>query len=86
MAPAAAADGFAAALGALAPFLPLALAKDRAGQRAFANAAHMMVDAVADRINTVAMDFIGDILLEEENGCYAVIPDYLEFLAEQGVV
>ena len=45
-----------------------------------------MPDAIVDKINTVAGDFIGDIVLEEENGIYVIIEDYLEFLTEQGVL
>ena len=44
-----------------------------------------MVDAVADRINSLAAEQIGDILLDEEDGCYVVLEDYLDFLEEQGV-
>ncbi|MBE6690419.1 MAG: hypothetical protein E7590_03955 [Ruminococcaceae bacterium] len=79
-------SALAAAVGELLPFLPLALAKDRAGQRAFALSRGMLPDAIADRINTAALELLGDILLEEENGCYTVIEDYLEYLSEQGVM
>ena len=74
------------ALGDLSAFLPLALARDGAAQRAFARERRLMIDAVADKINTVAGDILGDIILEEENGAYAVIPDYLELLTEEGVL
>jgi hypothetical protein len=80
------ASPLAQALGDLADFLPLALAKDGAAQRDLARRLHLMPDAVADRINTVAGDMLGDILLEEENGVYTVIPDYIELLKEEGVL
>ena len=75
---------FLRALGDLAAFLPLALARDGAAQREFARSKRLMVDAVADKINTVAGDMLGDIVLEEENGTFAVIPDYIELLTEEG--
>lgn len=74
------ASPFLQALGDLAEFLPLALARDGAAQRQFARERRLMLDAVADKINTVAGDMLGDILLEEENGVYAVIPDYIELI------
>ncbi|MBE6702671.1 MAG: hypothetical protein E7585_04580 [Ruminococcaceae bacterium] len=77
---------FARALGDLLPFLRLALKKDKAGERQFALSRGELPDAIADKINTVSMDYLGDILLEEEDGTYTVIPDYLDFLTEQGVI
>ncbi|MBO5326905.1 MAG: hypothetical protein J6A84_02140 [Clostridia bacterium] len=74
------------ALGPLAGFLPLAAASDRQGQRDFARSVGLMPDAVADKINTVAGDMMGDIILEEENGVYVILEDYKEFLIEQGVL
>lgn len=81
---AAAGTPLASALGPLAAFF--ALSGDAAAQRAFARACGMMVDAIADKINTVAGDILGDIVLEEQNGAYVIIEDYLEFLIEQGVL
>lgn len=83
---AAAASPLAAALGKLAGFLPLAKARDRAAQRAFATAHGMMPDAVADRINTAAAELMGDVILEENDGVYEIIEDYLDDLIEQGVL
>lgn len=80
------ASPFAKALGVLVGFLPLATAKDRQGQRDFAKSVGLMPDAVADKINTVAGDMMGDIVLEEENGVYVILEDYKEFLIEQGVL
>ena len=73
-------------LGDLAAFLPLAAARDRAGQRAFARSIGLMPDAVADKINTVAGDIIGDIVLEEDNGVYILVEDYIDILTEEGVL
>ena len=79
-------SGFAAALGALAGFLPLAAAGDRAGQRAFALSVGQMPDAVADRINAVAEEYFGDIVLEDAGGYYTVIEDYRDLLKDEGVL
>lgn len=75
-----------AALGDLADFLPLALTQDRAAQRAFAASKGCMLDAIVDKINTVAGDMLGDILLEESNGAYTIIEDYLDELYQEGVL
>ena len=82
----AAEGGLAQALGNLLDFLLLAVKKDGAGQRAFARAYGEMPDAIADKINTVAGDFIGDILLEDCGGAFAVVEDYLDILKEEGIL
>ena len=46
----------------------------------------IMVDAIVDKINTVAGDMLGDILLEEGDDGYAVIEDYREILIEEGIL
>ena len=75
------------ALGELARFLPLADRADGAAQREFAAARHLMPDAIVDKINTVAGDILGDILLEEiEGGVFGIIEDYREELLELGVL
>lgn len=73
----------AGALGELATFLSIAGAK---AQREFALSRGMMVDTIVDKINTVAGDMLGDILLEEGDDGYTVIEDYLEILIEEGIV
>lgn len=77
---------FAAAIGALAAFVPLAAARDRAGQRALADRLGLMPDAIADKINTVSGDMLGDIVLEDLGGVYGIVEDYREFLEEEGVL
>lgn len=77
---------FANALGDYLGFVALAAARDRAGQRAFAQKKGEMPDAIADKINTVAGDFVGDIILEDCGGFFAVVEDYLELLTEEGVL
>ena len=61
----------------LADFLRLALAGDSAGQRALAARLRVLPDALADRINEWAVGSdIGDIILEDTDGGYAVMEDY----------
>ena len=74
------------ALGALGAFLPLAKSPDRASQRAFADERGLMLDALVDKINTVAGDILGDILIEEVDGHLAIIEDYRDVLIEEGVL
>ena len=75
------------ALGELVLFLPLADRADGAAQREFAAKRHLMPDAIVDKINTVAGDIFGDILLEEtESGVFSIIEDYREELLELGVL
>ena len=76
-------DTLAGALGELASFLTITGAK---AQRDFARSCGMMVDAIVDKINTVAGDMLGDILLEEGDDGYAVIEDYREILIEEGIL
>lgn len=75
-----------AALGKLVEFLPLAHTGTREAQRAFAAENGMMLDLLADKINTVSGDIFGDILLEETDGRYTIIEDYLPELEAEGVL
>lgn len=78
--------GLATALGELADFIRLADLGDAVAQRVFATQMNSMPDAIADKINTVAGDRIGDIILEDMGGFYAVIEDYRELLQEEGIL
>ena len=73
-------------LGELADFVRLADGGDALAQRAFATQMNSMPDAIADKINTVAGDSIGDIILEDIGGYYAIIEDYRELLQEEGIL
>jgi len=53
---------------------------DSAAQRAEAKAQGILSEVLADRINELAADAFGDVLLEETDGGYAVIEDYAELL------
>ena len=58
-------------------FINYALIEDAPAQRAFARERGEMIDSIADRINEIAADVIGDVLLEEnDNGGYRVLEDY----------
>lgn len=81
--PAPAENTLVGALGELCGFLSRTGAR---AQREFALSHGMMVDAIVDKINTVAGDMLGDILLEEGDDGYVVIEDYLEILIEEGIV
>jgi hypothetical protein len=60
-------------------FINCALRGDTQGQRDFARSRGEMTDAVADRINEIAAEVLGDVFLEEDDtGGYRVIEDYLE--------
>ncbi len=77
---------FAEKIGKFAAFIGHAAAGDRAAQRAFALQSGVMLDAIADSINTAACDTLGDVVLEDAGGYYTVIEDYRDFLIEQGVL
>ncbi len=68
---------FAAAMHPYLTFLEAAMGEDPAAQRKAAEALCKMPEAIADAINTMAFDSLGDILLEEGARGYCVIPDYL---------
>ena len=71
---------------ALAPFFALLERGGAADLRAFAREQGMMVDAVVDKINTVAGDMLGDVLIEEVDGRLAIIEDYRDILIKEGVL
>lgn len=58
------------------PFLRAVLENDIAGQREAAREKGMLLDVLADRVNELASELFGDILLEENGAAYAVIEDY----------
>ena len=61
-------------------FIGLCLDGDLRGQTEYARSLGKMPDAMADEINERALDIIGDILLESEDGGYSVISDYTDLL------
>ena len=65
-------------------FIEAALAHDKATQAHIAQKKGRMIDAVADEINEIAAEILGDIILENENGAYTVIEDYVEVFKNAG--
>lgn len=59
-------------------FIRAALTDDFVLQSSIASRIGSLPDIIADRINTLAADTMGDILLEDIGGGYAVIEDYIE--------
>lgn len=57
-------------------FLRGALEESREKQRAFASMLGKPADVIADEINELAADHLGDILLESDGSVYTVLEDY----------
>ena len=49
-------------------------------QKSFAKAMGMTLDELADKINEIAIDVIGDIIIEDCGEGYEIIPDYLDLI------
>ncbi len=75
-----------AALGDLVGFLPLAVDGTREAEQSFAATHGMMLDLLVDKINTASADILGDIVLEEADGRFVIIEDYLPELRAEGVL
>lgn len=75
------ADGMAS-FAAYAEFLQGVLTEDMAGWQRAAAEKGMLPDLMVDRINELAADLFGDILLEEDDGGYTVLTEYRS-LAEE---
>lgn len=69
-------DELSVLLGGDYPFACAAYRGDAAAQYAIAREKGEMPDLIADRINELCAEALGDILLEEDGGAYAVIEDY----------
>ena len=59
-------------------FIIYALNEDFKSQRDLSSKLSLMIDALADEINDLAADILGDIILEENDGGYTIIEDYRE--------
>ncbi len=64
------------------PFLHAAMAGDGAQQRRIAASMGTSCEVLADDINSLAAELLGDILLEETDGGFSVIEDYRATVAE----
>ncbi len=67
-------------LGNAAEFIKLCQGGTAAEQRKFAIANKLSTDELADRINEVAVDIFGDIILENDGEAYRIIEDYIDQL------
>ena len=70
---------------AMRPYLSFLRAvwdEDAAGQKNAARGANLPLEVLADEINGLAAEHMGDILLEEIDGSYAVIEDYREIFTK----
>lgn len=79
------ADGgseLAEALGELCEFVLYAAEGDVAAERRIAADMGTVADVVADRVNEIAAENFGDIILEERDGAWCVILDYLDEVRE----
>ena len=73
-------DTLQAALRPYLAFLQAVRDGDAAGQRNAAQKAKLPLEVLADEVNALAAEHMGDILLEEADGLYTVIEDYRDVL------
>ena len=66
--------------GSLYPFLLICKSGYTKNQRIFAKENNMTVDEVADKINEIAVDLYGDIILEDTGNGYEIIEDYSDLI------
>ncbi len=72
-----------ASLPNTAEFIRLCIGEvQKSKQSAFSRALSMTADEIADEINEVSLELLGDILLEEQDGVYYVIEDYADDLTK----
>ncbi len=71
------------ALGDKYEFVLAALDEDIAQQKAIAARLGLLPDALADMINDIAADILGDIILEDAVGGYTIIEDYKELFKNE---
>ncbi len=71
-------NDLAIALSEYIEFVRAARDGDFSAQRAFADSRGLLAGSIADRINEISADILGDILLEETPLGYKIIDDYAE--------
>lgn len=70
-------DLFLASLDRHKPFFSLILAGDRSAQQAYIRVNRILPDAVVDEINEIAVDTLGDILIEQsDDGSFIILEEY----------
>ena len=60
----------------------LLLEGNSAGFAALARARRLLPDALADAVNDALYDVLGDVALEEGEGGWQIVPDYLEDITQ----
>ena len=76
------AEGSAHFLTPYSDFLRAALSEDADGQKKAAAILGKLTDAVAEEVNELVADAMGDVLLEDGDEGYRVIDDYRDWLCE----
>lgn len=71
-------EGLCGILGDVAMFITLCRTPNLAEQRKFAAAHSLTADEIADTVNECAVNLFGDIVLEEIDGAYVIIEDYID--------
>ena len=66
-------------------FLLICLNGTHAEQRNYAKSFGMTLDELADNINEIAVNLIGDIVLDFDGDKYTVIPDYIDVIEEKNI-
>lgn len=64
------------------PFLSAALRRDIRGQHKCAGKLSLPMEVVADKVNEIAAEHLGDILLEEDGNGFSVLEDYTDTVKE----
>ena len=67
-------------LGEYLPFVEALLCGDLTECEKIASQMGKLIDSVADAINEIAVEVIGDMLIEEGDGGFTVIEDYREMI------
>ncbi len=71
------------ALGEYLDFVRAVADSDVNKQRSYAQTKGKMSENIVDAVNEIANEFIGDILIEEIDGKYHIIDEYLSFITEE---
>ena len=77
-------DDFLSALGELRPFADAVFAENPEAQRNCAMKLMRMPEALAEEINTIAAEILGDIVMEEADGRWEIIDCYRELWTNGG--
>ena len=56
---------------------------DTEKQRGFAISKKKMVENIVDSVNEISNEIIGDILIEEIDGEYRIIDEYISYISEE---